>query len=335
MNALAPAAPQDAPTFSDIEAAAQRLRGHAVVTPLLENAALNERAGGRVLIKPENLQRTGTFKFRGAFNRMSRLSPDELRRGVAAYSSGNHAQGVPAAGAILGAPTVIVMPADSPTVKVEGARRLGAEVIFYDRWTEKREEIGAKLARDRGMTLVPPYEHADIIAGQGTAGLEMARQAEAVAARLEAVLVCTGGGGLTAGVALAMEALSPDTAIYSVEPQGFDDTRRSLEAGRRVGNDPAARSICDALLAPEPGRLTFSVNSRLLKGGLVVSDTEVADAMRYAFAHLKLVLEPGGAVTLAAILSGKLPTAGRTVGIVCSGGNVDPELFARILAGEL
>ncbi|MBW3558808.1 MAG: threonine/serine dehydratase [Proteobacteria bacterium] len=335
MNALNPAAPQDAPTFSDIEAAAERLRGHAVVTPLLENAALNERAGGRVLIKPENLQRTGTFKFRGAFSRMSRLSPDELRRGVAAYSSGNHAQGVPAAGAILGAPTVIVMPADSPTVKVEGARRLGAEVIFYDRWTEKREEIGAKLARDRGMTLVPPYEHPDIIAGQGTAGLEMARQAEAVGARLEAVLVCTGGGGLTAGVALAMEALSPDTAVYSVEPQGFDDTRRSLEAGQRVGNDPRARSICDALLAPEPGRLTFSVNGRLLKGGLVVTDTEVADAMRYAFAHLKLVLEPGGAVTLAAILSGKLPTAGRTVGIVCSGGNVDPELFARILAGEL
>ena len=324
-----------APTFADIEAAAERLRGHAVVTPLLENAALNTRVGGRVLIKPENLQRTGTFKFRGAFSRMSRLTPEELRRGVAAYSSGNHAQGIPAAGAILGAPTAIVMPADSPTVKVEGARRLGAEVIFYDRWTEKREEIGAQLARDRGMTLVPPYEHPDVIAGQGTAGLEMARQAEAAGARLEAVLVCTGGGGLTAGVALAMEALSPDTAVYSVEPQGFDDTRRSLEAGERVSNDPAARSICDALLAPEPGALTFSVNQRLLKGGLVVTDTEVAEAMCYAFANLKLVLEPGGAVTLAAVLSGKLPAEGRTLGIVCSGGNVDPELFTRVLAGEL
>jgi threonine dehydratase len=324
-----------APAFADIESAAERLRGHAVVTPLLENAALNARAGGRVLIKPENLQRTGTFKFRGAFSRMSRLSPEELRRGVAAYSSGNHAQGVPAAGAILGAPTVIVMPADSPIVKVEGARRLGAEVIFYDRWTEKREEIGAKLARDRGMTLVPPYEHPDVIAGQGTAGLEMARQAEAAGAQLEAVLVCTGGGGLTAGVALAMEALSPETAVYSVEPEGFDDTRRSLEAGERVSNDPAARSICDALLAPEPGALTFSINRRLLKGGLVVADAEVADAMRYAFANLKLVLEPGGAVTLAAVLSGKLPTQGRTVGIVCSGGNVDPALFAQVLAGEL
>lgn len=323
------------PTFADIEAAAERIRGHAVVTPLLENAALNARAGGRVLIKPENLQRTGTFKFRGAFSRMSRLNPDELRRGVAAYSSGNHAQGIPAAGAILGAPTVIVMPADSPTVKVEGARRLGAEVIFYDRWTEKREEIGAKLAADRGMTLVPPYEHPDVIAGQGTAGLEMARQAQAAGAELEAVLVCTGGGGLTAGVALAMEALSPDTAVYSVEPQGFDDTRRSLEAGERVSNDPAARSICDALLAPEPGALTFSINKRLLKGGLVATDAEVADAMRYAFSTLKLVLEPGGAVTLAAILSGKLPTRGRTLGIVCSGGNVDPALFARVLAGEL
>jgi threonine dehydratase len=324
-----------APTFSDIQAAAQRLHGHAVVTPLLENAALNARVGGRVLIKPENLQRTGTFKFRGAFSRMSRLSPEQLRRGVAAYSSGNHAQGVPAAGAILGAPTVIVMPADSPTVKVEGARRLGAEVIFYDRWTEKREEIGAKLATDRGMTLVPPYEHPDVIAGQGTAGLEMARQAKAAGAKLETVLVCTGGGGLTAGVALAMEAMSPDTAVYSVEPEGFDDTRRSLEAGERVSNDPAARSICDALLAPEPGPLTFSINRRLLHGGFVVTDAEVAEAMRYAFADLKLVLEPGGAVALAAVLSRKLPTEGRILGVVCSGGNVDPELFARVLRCEL
>jgi threonine dehydratase len=323
------------PTFSDIQAAAQRLLGHAVITPLLENAALNARVGGRVLIKPENLQRTGTFKFRGAFSRMSRLSPEQLKRGVAAYSSGNHAQGIPAAGAILGAPTAIVMPADSPTVKVEGARRLGAEVIFYDRWTEKREEIGAKLAADRGMTLVPPYEHPDVIAGQGTAGLEMARQAKSAGAKLEAVLVCTGGGGLTAGVALAMEAMSPDTAVFSVEPEGFDDTRRSLQAGERVSNDSAARSICDALLAPEPGRLTFAINGRLLKGGLVVTDAEVAEAMRYAFANLKLVLEPGGAVALAAILSGKLPTEGRAIGIVCSGGNVDPELFARVLRCEL
>lgn len=323
------------PTFADIEAAAERMRGHAVVTPLLENAALNARVGGRVLIKPENLQRTGTFKFRGAFSRMSRLSPEELRRGVAAYSSGNHAQGIPAAGAILGAPTVIVMPADSPLVKVEGARRLGAEVIFYDRWNEKREVIGAQLAQDRGMTLVPPYEHPDVIAGQGAVGLEMARQAEAVGAKLEAVLVCTGGGGLTAGVALAMEALSPATAVFSVEPEAFDDTRRSLEAGRRVSNDPAARSICDALLAPEPGALTFSINRRLLRGGLTVTDAEVAEAMRYAFGALKLVLEPGGVVTLAAVLTGKLPTEGRTTGIVCSGGNVDPALFARVLNGEL
>lgn len=323
------------PTFADIDSAAERLSGYAVETPLLESAALNARAGGRVLIKPENLQRTGTFKFRGAFNCMSRLSPDALRRGVAAYSSGNHAQGVPAAGAILGAPTVIVMPSDSPTVKVEGARRLGAEVVFYDRWTERREEIGARLAADRGMTLVPPYEHPDVIAGQGTAGLEMARQAQALNVEMEAVLVCTGGGGLTAGVALALETLSPSTAVFSVEPEGFDDTRRSLEAGERVSNDPAARSICDALLAPEPGRLTFSINRRLLRGGLVVSDAEVVEAMRYAFSALKLVLEPGGAVTLAAVLCGKLPTAGRTVGIVCSGGNVDPELFARVLAHEL
>jgi threonine dehydratase len=185
------------------------------------------------------------------------------------------------------------------------------------------------------MTLVPPYEHPDVIAGQGTAGLEMARQAEALGARLEAVLLCTGGGGLTAGVALAMEALSPDTAVYSVEPAGFDDTRRSLEAGRRVANHPEARSICDALLAPEPGALTFSINGRLLKGGFTVTDAEVTDAMRFAFGTLKLVLEPGGAVALAAVLTGKLPTQGRTIGVVCSGGNVDPALFARVLNGEL
>lgn len=325
----------NAPTLDDIRDAAARLRGQAIRTPLLENPFLNERAGGRILLKPENLQLTGSFKFRGAYNRMSRLTPAELGRGVVAYSSGNHAQAVPAAAARLGARAVIVMPADAPAVKAEGARRLGAEVIAYDRWTQKREEIGAALAAERGSVLIPPYEDPHVIAGQGTCGLEIAEQAAELGATLDAVLVCTGGGGLTAGIAIAVSGTSPGTEIWAVEPDAFDDTGRSLRAGERLSNPPEARSICDALLAPEPGPLTFSINSRLLAGGLSVSDAEAAEAMRYAFGTLKLVLEPGGAVTLAAVLTGKLPTAGRTLAIVCSGGNVDPELFSRVLAGEL
>ncbi|MBI3451522.1 MAG: threonine/serine dehydratase [Rhodospirillales bacterium] len=319
------------PSFADIEDAARRLVGQAVVTPLLESHSLNARLGGRLLVKAEPLQRTGSFKFRGAYNRMSRLDAEARRRGVVAYSSGNHAQGVAAAAQILAMPATIIMPTDAPAIKVTRTRGYGAEVIQYDRYRESREEIGGSLAAERGATLVPPYDDPYIVAGQGTIGLEIARQAEALGVRLDAVLVCCGGGGLISGTALALATATPGTKVYAVEPAGFDDTTRSLKSGRRERNDPSARSICDALLSPEPGALTFALNARLLAGGLVVTDDEVRRAMATAFAELKLVTEPGGAVALAAALTGKISLAGKTVAVVCSGGNVDPETFCAAL----
>jgi threonine dehydratase len=320
------------PSFADILAARQRLLGEAVLTPLIESEAINALTGGRVLIKPECLQRTGSFKFRGAWNLISQL--DERRRagGVVAYSSGNHAQGVAAAARLRGFPALIVMPSDTPEIKQANTRGLGAEIVTYDRATESREEIARKIAAERGAVLVPPFEHADIVAGQGTVGLELAEQAQAKGVKLDAVVVNASGGGLTAGVALALSELSPETEIYCAEPEGFDDHRRSLASGRRERNAKASGSICDALLSPEPGEMTFSVNRRLLKGGLVASEAEVKAAMRLAFETLKLVAEPGGAVALAAVLSGRLPTEGRNVGVVISGGNVDRRLFGEILS---
>jgi threonine dehydratase len=323
------------PTFADLEDAARRLEGQAVRTPLLENPALNERVGGRVLLKPESLQVSGSFKFRGAYNRMCRLSEDERRRGVVAYSSGNHAQGVAAAARRLGMPALIVMPSDAPAVKVAGVRSFGGEVRLYDRWTESREAIGAEIARDRGAVLVPPFDDPFVMAGQGTTGLEIAVQARELGAEIDILLCGASGGGLIGGIGLAFEQLSPSSDVYVVEPEHFDDHRRSLEAGERTDHEPGAVSICDALMAPMPGEVTWPVNRRTLKGGLTVSDAEVAEAMRYAFSALKLVVEPGGAVGLAALLAGKPPVEGRTVAVVCSGGNVDPALFSRILAGEL
>jgi threonine dehydratase len=319
------------PGFAEVEAAAARLAGLATVTPLLEWAALNERLGARVLVKPETLQRTGSFKFRGAYNKISQLSAAERRAGVLAYSSGNHAQGVAAAAALVGAPATIIMPSDAPAIKIENTRGYGAEVAFYERFNQAREEVAAPILERSGATLVPPYDDPDIIAGQGTCGLEIARQAAALGASLDAVLICCGGGGLTAGCSLALHELSPQTAIYTVEPADFDDTARSLAAGTRLGNDPAARSFCDALLSKAPGEITFAINRRLVTGGLSVTDTEVAAAMAYAFRTLKLVVEPGGAVTLAAALAGKLDLAGKTVALVLSGGNVDPATFARAI----
>jgi threonine dehydratase len=322
------------PTFADIEDAAKRLAGHAVVTPLLELPALNERIGGRVLLKAETLQRTGSFKFRGAFNRMSRIPQRDRAAGVVAYSSGNHAQGVAAAAKLLDLPATIVMPSDAPRTKIDGTRRYGARIVTYDRESESREAIGEALARETGALLVRPYDDPDVIAGQGTCGLEIARQADALGAVPEQALVCCGGGGLIAGTALALEALAENCSVYCVEPEGFDDTRRSLNAGERVAVDVPARSICDALLAPMPGEITFALNRRLLSGGLTVSDAEVRQAMTFAFRHLKLVVEPGGAVALAALLSGKIEARERTTALVLSGGNVDPALFAAILAQE-
>ena len=321
--------------FADIQDAAARLAGYAVATPLIESPALNERVGGRVLIKPETLQRAGAFKFRGAYNRLSRLNDDERRRGVVAFSSGNHAQGVALAARLLGCPALIVMPSDSPAVKVEGTRGFGAEILFYDRFTEDRVAIADRIAAERGCVVVPSYDDPYIIAGQGTVGLEIVQQARALGVELDRVLSPVGGGGLIAGVSTAVKALSPGTEVWGAEPAGFDETRRSLASGRRETVDPDARSICDALLTPIPGELTWPINRQNLSGVVAVTDAEVAQAMRYAFSTLKLVVEPGGCVALAAALAGKVDLKGKTAAVVCSGGNVDPALYARVLAGEI
>lgn len=318
-------------SLKHIEEAAARIAGEAVRTPVIESDALNRHLGARILIKPENLQRTGSFKFRGAFNRLSQLSSVERAAGVVAWSSGNHAQGVAAAAERLNIPAAIVMPKDAPRVKLHKTRAFGAETILYDRETENREDIARRLASTRGAILVPSYDDVDIIAGQGTVGLEFARQASANDARLDLLLVCCGGGGLIAGVATAFAALSPTTDIFSVEPDGFDDHARSLISKRRERNPAEAGSICDALLAPTPGEITFAINRRLLKGGLSVSDDETRAAIRYAADELKLVTEPGGAVALAAALHRRIDCSNKTVGIVVSGGNIDPHMLSRVV----
>jgi threonine dehydratase len=321
------------PVFADVEAAAEQIAGRALHTPLLENPFLDERVGRRVLLKPEMLQRSGSFKFRGAYNRISRLRGDERAAGVIAWSSGNHAQGVAAAAAMEGVRARIVMPGDAPAIKLENTRALGAEIITYDRYSESREEISYALAEREGGVIVPSFDDLHIIAGQGTAGLEIFRDAAARGLELDALLICCGGGGLSAGCALAAEALSPATRVYCVEPEGYDDHARSLQSGRREEADTSRRSICDALLSPRPGELTFPINRRILSGGLVVSEEEVRAAVRYAFRVLKLVVEPGGAVALAALLAGRVPGDPATVAVMLSGGNVDPELYAAILHG--
>lgn len=319
-------------TPAHIRLARDRLRNQAVITPLLENSELNARTGGRVLVKAENLQRTGSFKFRGAYNRLAQLTPGQREAGVVAWSSGNHAQGVAAAARILGIRATIVMPADAPTIKADNTRRLGATVVEYDRYRENRETIARQIASKTGAALVPSYDDPDIIAGQGTAGLELLEQARERGIALSQLLVCCSGGGLVSGMATAFSDGSPETAIYSVEPEAFDDTARSLASGRHEENSPDARSICDALQTPTPGKLTFSINRHRLAGGLTVSDDEVRNAMRFAFHHLKLVVEPGGAVALAAVLHGRVDTENRLTGIVLSGGNVDPQCFASVIA---
>lgn len=320
------------PTFADVEDAAARLKGLAVETPLLRAAALDAAAGARMFVKAEALQRTGSFKFRGAYNRLSRLSAAERERGVVAFSSGNHAQGVAQAAGLVGCPALIVMPADAPAIKVEGTRTLGAEIVFYDRYTESREAIAARISAERGAVLVPAFEDPFVIAGQGTVGLEAARQLAAAGETADALYCCVSGGGLIAGVGLAFGALSPQTAIWSVEPEGFDDHARSLAAGRRVANAPGGRSLCDALLAPEPGELTWSLNGGRLAGGAVVTDAQALQAVAFAFRHLKLVLEPGGAAALAAVLARPDAIAGKTVVVVASGGNVDPQTFVQAMS---
>lgn len=319
------------PTFDNVLDAARVIAGHAVRTPLIESPALNERLGGRVLMKAENLQVIGAFKFRGAYNRIARLTEEEKRRGVVAYSSGNHAQAVAAAARRVGTTAIIVMPADTPAIKVAGVHALGGEVRPYDRYTESREAIGQEIARERGAVLVPPFDDPFVIAGQGTAGLEILEQA---GGRIEQLLSGCSGGGLIAGLNLAFEARSADTRVIAVEPELYDDTARSLAAGKRVGVDPTGKSICDALMTPIPGKLTFPINQRRLERAVSVTDEEVAEAVAYAFRTLKLVVEPGGAVSLAALLAGKVETRGLTTAILLSGGNVDPALFSQIIEGR-
>tara|TARA_R110002096_G_scaffold72919_1_gene173043 strand:- start:43 stop:1035 length:993 start_codon:yes stop_codon:yes gene_type:complete len=321
----------DLPDHSDILDAAQRLAGHAVRTPLLRNDVLDERLGARVFLKAECLQRTGSFKFRGAYNRISRMNAGERARGVIAYSSGNHAQGVAAAARLTGTHATILMPTDAPAAKVEGVRFWGGTVVTYDRASGSREEIGARIAAEEGRILVPPYEDRFVIAGQGTAGLE-AMQQLAELGQAPDLLVCgAGGGGLIAGVGLALKHAHPDAQIWAAEPEEFDDHRRSLLVGERVSNARLTGSICDAIITPTPGELTWQLNSRQLAGGVAVSDDEALDAMAFAWRHFKIVIEPGGVVSLAAVLSGRIDVAGKTVCVLATGGNVDRAVFARAL----
>lgn len=319
------------PCHADILDAARRLKGHAVVTPLLRNDVLDERLGARVFVKAECLQRTGSFKFRGAYNRISRLSNAEKARGVIAYSSGNHAQGVAAAARLVGTHATILMPEDAPAAKVEGVRFWGGKVVRYDRATQSREEIGARIAAEEGRILVPPYEDRFVIAGQGTAGLELVEQLAAFGLAPDIVSAPAGGGGLIAGTGLAVKHAHPDAQIWAAEPVDFDDHRRSLEAGERVANARLTGSICDAIITPMPGELTWQLNARQLSGGVAVSDDEVLAAMAFAWRHFKIVIEPGAVVALAAVLSGKLDVAGKTVCVLATGGNVDRAMFTRAL----
>ncbi len=321
------------PDFDDVRAAARRLEGHARRTPLLADTPLDTLTGGRILLKLETLQHTGSFKFRGAWNRLAQLSATERAAGVVAFSSGNHAQGVAEAARRLGIRATIVMPADAPRMKLQNTRDLGAEIVEYDRLHESREQIATRLAGERGATLVPSFDDPDVIAGQGTTGLEIAEQAAELGCQLDDVVVCCSGGGLTAGIAIAVARLAPNAGVWTAEPEAHDDHRRSLAAGRRQRNEPGSpHSFCDALLAPIPGELTFAINQPLLRGGLAVSDAEVRQAIAYAARTLKLVVEPGGAVALACVLSGKLSTHGRTVAVTVSGANIEDALLAEILA---
>jgi threonine dehydratase len=312
-----------------IEAAAARMQGHVRRTPLLNAPLLDQAVGRRVFIKAECLQVTGSFKARGGWSAVSALEPQSRARGVIAYSSGNHAQGVAYAAAYHGAPCVILMPSDAPQVKIANTRAYGAEVVLYDRATEDRDAIGAQIAADRGLSLIRPYDDAQVIAGQGTVGLELAEQAVEAGIAQAPVFVCCGGGGLSSGVALALADRSPGLQVRTAEPHGFDDMARSLTSGQRERNPDLSGSICDAILTPSPGELTFPILSRLAGPGAVVTDDQAMRAMALAFAHLRIVLEPGGAAALAAALfTEDLPD---TVIAVATGGNVDPLTFAAAL----
>jgi len=320
------------PTAADVDAAAQRLAGVALRTPLISSPVLDQLTGGRVFLKAETLQRTGSFKFRGAYNKLSSLSAERRRGGVVAFSSGNHAQGVAAAAQLLAMPAVIVMPADAPRPKRERTAALGAEVVLYDRQREDREAIARSIAEQRGAVLVPPYDDPLVIAGQGTTGREIIEDLATLAMAPDVVIVNASGGGLTAGIALAVKARVPAARLYTAEPAGFDDHARSFASGRRERNAALTGTMCDALMAPSPGRLTFEINRALVGSGVTASEDEVARAVAFAFRELKLVVEPGGAVALAALVAGTVDVRGKVAVAVLSGGNVDPDLFSRLVA---
>lgn len=314
-----------------IRAAAARLDGHARRTSLLSSPFLDEIAGRHVLVKPECLQHTGSFKYRGARSALSALDPDARAPGVIAFSSGNHAQGVARAAREFGVPSVIIMPSDAPRQKIANTRALGAEVVLYDRGHEDRDAIGAQLAEARGLTLIKPFDDRQVIAGQGTTGLEIAEDACALGVDSADVLVCCGGGGLTSGIALALEADAPGLRVRPVEPEGFDDVTRSLASGRILRNAHGSGGLCDAIVTPQPGEMTFPIMQRLCGPGLVVTDDEALRAMALAFSRLKLVAEPGGAVALAAALFHSGEIDGDAVICTISGGNVDAALFGEAL----
>ena len=317
--------------ITQIEAAARRLAGHARRTPLLSSPFLDEIAGRRLFVKAECLQHTGSFKFRGAWSAVSALPSAQRAKGVIAFSSGNHAQGVALAARRHEITAVIIMPADAPRQKIENTRALGAEVVLYDRATEDRDAIGDALAAERGLTLIRPYDDAMVIAGQGTAGLEIAEQVIEKKISEADVLVCCGGGGLTSGVALALESRAPGLRVRPAEPEGFDDVTRSLATGTPQKNAALSGSLCDAIVTPTPGKLTFPIMQRLCGSGLVVSDEEALRAMALAWSRLKIVLEPGGAVSLAAALFRRDQIESEAVIALASGGNVDADVFARAL----
>ena len=318
-------------TSADIDAAARVLAPFAVRTPLLSPPVLNERMGTRIFLKPEMLQRTGSFKFRGAFNKLSSIPMDARGGGVVAFSSGNHAQGVAHAAQILGMQATIVMPSDAPLSKRERTKAYGAEVVLYDRDREDREAIARDIAGPRGATLVRPYDDPFVIAGQGTVGREIAEDMAALGLAPDIVVAPASGGGLIAGVATAIKARYPQAMVMSGEPEEFDDHARSLRSGKREAHSSKGRTICDALMATIPGEITFSINSQLLTQGLTATDAEVGTAVGFAFRELKLVVEPGGAVGLAALLAGRIDVKDKNVVIVLSGGNVDADMFARLI----
>jgi threonine dehydratase len=320
------------PTAADVDAAAAKLAGVAIRTPLINSPVLDALLGARVFLKAETLQRTGSFKFRGAYNKISSIPKERRAAGVVAYSSGNHAQGVAHAAQLCHMPAAIVMPSDAPKAKRERTAALGAEIVLYDRDKEDRAAIARGIAQQRGAVLVPPFDDPLVIAGQGTAGREIVEDLAALGLKPDVVVVGASGGGLIAGIALAVKARVPAAKFYSAEPAGFDDTMRSFKSGKREVNPRMSGTICDALMTSTPGAITFEINKRLVGEGVTATDEEVGRAVAFAFRELKLVVEPGGAIGLAALLAGRLEVKGKVVAAVLSGGNVDAELFCRLIA---